>query len=82
MINIGGKHYGRNGFRYSIITGDGFFKSSHKKVKVYEDNGTITLTPFYEEKPRFDHLIGIFSDGKMSVDKFLEKKRQEMELEL
>ena len=59
-----------------------FSRVPTKKVKVYEDNGTITLTPFYEEKPRFDHLVGIFSDGKMSVDKFLEKKRQEMELEL
>ena len=59
-----------------------FSKVSTKKVRVYEDNGTITLTPFYEERPRFDHLIGIFSDGKMSVDKFLEKKHQEMELEL
>ena len=57
-----------------------FSKVHTRKVKVYEDNGTITLTPFYEEKPRFDHLVGIFSDGKMSVDKFLEKKRQEMEL--
>ena len=59
-----------------------FSRVPTKKVKVYEDNGIITLTPFYEEKPRFDHLIGIFSDGKMTVDKFLEKKRQEMELEL
>ena len=34
-----------------------------------------------DEKPRFDHLVGIFSDGKMSVDKFLQEKRREMELE-
>ncbi|MCL2294111.1 MAG: hypothetical protein FWC36_04510 [Spirochaetes bacterium] len=59
-----------------------FSRVPTKKVKVHENNGTITLTPFYEEKPRFDHLVGIFSDGKMSVDKFLEKKRQEVELEL
>ena len=58
-----------------------FSKLPAKKVKFFEENGTITLTPFYEEKPRFDHLIGIFSDGKMSVDKFLENKRQEMKLE-
>jgi len=34
-----------------------------------------------DEKPRFDHLVGIFSDGKMSVDKFLQEKRLEKELE-
>jgi len=35
----------------------------------------------YEEKPRFDHLIGMFSDGKISIDDFLEEKQQEKELE-
>ena len=59
-----------------------FTKVPTKKVKVTENNGTIILTPFFEEKPRFDHLTGIFSDGKMSVDKFLEKKYQELRLEL
>jgi len=59
-----------------------FSKISTKKVKVYEENGTITLTPFSEEKPRFDHLIGMFSDGKISVDDFLEEKKLEKELEI
>ena len=59
-----------------------FSKVPTKRVKVYEESGTITLTPYYEASPRFDHLVGIFSDGKMSVDKFLEKKRQDIELEL
>ena len=53
-----------------------------EKVRVYEENGIITLTPILEEKPRFDHLIGMFSDGKISVDDFLEEKKQEMELEI
>jgi len=35
----------------------------------------------YEEKPRFDHLIGMFSDGKLSIDDFLEEKQQEKELD-
>ncbi len=45
-----------------------------KKVKVYEENGTITSTPFSDEKPRFDHLVGMFSDGKISIDDFLAEK--------
>ena len=58
-----------------------FSKISTRKVKVYEENGTITLTPFSEEKPRFDHLTGMFSDGKISIDDFLEEKQHEKELE-
>jgi hypothetical protein len=58
-----------------------FSKISTKKVKFYEENGTITLKPIPEEKPRFDHLIGMFSDGKISIDDFLEEKRRERELE-
>ena len=57
-------------------------KISAKKVKFYEENGIITLTPIVEEKPRYDHLIGLFSDGKISVDDFLEEKKMEIELEL
>jgi len=59
-----------------------FSKISSRKVNFYEENGTITLTPFSEEKPRFDHLIGRFSDGKISIDDFLEEKQQEKKLEI
>jgi hypothetical protein len=59
-----------------------FSKISTRKVKVYEEDGKITLTPFSEEKPHFDHLIGMFSDGKISIDDFLEEKQHEKKLEL
>jgi hypothetical protein len=59
-----------------------FSRISTRKVKFYEDNGTITLTPFPEEGPCFDHLIGMFSDGKISIDDFLEEKQQEKKLEI
>ena len=58
-----------------------FSRISSKKVRFFEENGTITLKPFPEEKPRFDHLIGLFSDGKISIDDFLEDKQKEKELE-
>ncbi|MDR2592048.1 MAG: hypothetical protein LBC59_04505 [Chitinispirillales bacterium] len=35
-----------------------------------------------EEKPCFDHLLGMFSDGKISIDDFLEEKQREKELEI
>jgi hypothetical protein len=59
-----------------------FSRISSRKVKFYEENGIITLQPFPEEKPRFDHLIGLLSDGKISIDDFLEEKQQEKELEI
>ena len=59
-----------------------FSKISTKKVKVNEDNGTITLTPLYDKKPNFDHLIGMFSDGKISINDFLKEKQYEKELEI
>ena len=55
-------------------------KISSKRVKFYEENGTITLTPISDEKPRFDHLIGKFSDGKISIDNFLEEKNKKWNL--
>ena len=59
-----------------------FSRIPSKKVKFYEENGTITLTPVFEEKLSFDHLVGKFSDGKISVDDFLDNKQREKELEI
>ena len=59
-----------------------FSKIPTEKVSVFEENGTITLTPFFEEKPNFNRLIGMFSDGKISVDDFLIDKQKEKELEI
>ena len=56
-------------------------KISTSKVKYFEHNGIITLTPIFEEKPRFKHLRGMFSDGKISVEDFLEVTRRDKELE-
>jgi hypothetical protein len=58
-----------------------FSKISTGKVRFYEENGTITLTPVSEEKPRFSHLRGMFSGGKVSVNDFLEETRKDKGLE-
>ncbi|MDR2855012.1 MAG: hypothetical protein LBV40_02500 [Methanomicrobiales archaeon] len=49
-------------------------------VRVHEVNGEIRLTPI-EETPNRCPLLGMYSDGKLTVDKFLEWKRQDKELE-
>jgi len=59
-----------------------FSKIPSRKVKIYEKNGTITLTPIFEERPCFNHLVGKFSDGRVSVDDFLDNKQREKELEI
>ena|GEM_PF-4732368 len=58
-------------------------KISSKKVIVHENNGIITLKPFPEEKVLgFDHLFGIVTDDKISIDDFLNEKKQEIGLEI
>jgi len=51
------------------------------KVKFHENNGSFVLTPIIEKEKTFDHLIGMFSDGKLSIDGYLKQKQQEKELE-
>ena len=55
--------------------------TSARKIRFLENDGTITLTPVADKKLRFDLLVGMFSNGKMSVDGFLAEKRKEMEFE-
>jgi len=52
-----------------------------EKVKFHEENGSFVLTPIKEEEKTFDHLIGMFSDGKLSIDGYLKEKEMEKELE-
>ena len=56
---------------------------STNKVKLIAENGTITITPLEEkfEKAGYEHLFGMFKEGKISVDKYLVNKRIEKELE-
>jgi hypothetical protein len=44
-----------------------------EKVKFHEENGTFVLTPVTGKEETFDHLIGMFSDGKLSIDGYLKK---------
>jgi len=51
------------------------------RVKIREENGAFVLIPVNDEERTFDGLIGMFSDGKLSIDGYLREKRLEKELE-
>jgi len=52
-----------------------------EKVKVRETHGEIRLTPIRETNIDCP-LLGMFSDGKISVDKFIANKQTEKKLDL
>jgi hypothetical protein len=51
-----------------------------ERVKVREVRGEIRLTPIKETIADCP-LLGMFADGKISTEKFIENKRAEKELE-
>jgi len=56
-----------------------------ERVRFYENNGVITLTPIEEPEIDFweglDELWAIFSDGRMSTEKYVTQKQIDKELE-
>ena len=53
-----------------------------ERVKVRQVDGVVSLCPVQEQRDGLDQLFGLFSDGPMSVDKFMAEKRAEKDLEL
>ena len=56
-----------------------------ERVRFHENNGVITLTPIEEPEIDFwnglDELRAIFSDGRMSTEKYVAQKQIDKELE-
>ena len=52
-----------------------------ERVKIRESDGEIRLIPI-KESAKSCPLLGMYSDGKLTVDTFLEWKREDKELEL
>ena len=54
-----------------------------EKVKVREAYGEVHLIPVEESNNKASILpiLGMYTDGKLTVDGFLERKRADMELE-
>jgi hypothetical protein len=51
-----------------------------EKIRIFEDNGNIVLSPF-KNKPNVNELFGMFNDGKLSSDDFIMQKSIEKEME-
>jgi len=58
-----------------------FSRTKTEKVKFHEEAGSFVLTPVKGKEKTFDRLIGMFSDGKLSIDGYLNEKRLEKVLE-
>ena len=52
-----------------------------EKVRVHENDGIITMIPIKEEFDCTAELYGVCSDGKLTLDKFLEWRHADKELE-
>ena len=54
-----------------------------EKVKIREDiNGEIRLIPVKEAGKSSCPFLGMYTDGKLTVDGYLERKRADKELEI
>ena len=51
-----------------------------EKVKVFEENGNVILSPI-KNKPNPNELLGMFNDGKLSSENFIKQKAIEKEME-
>ena len=52
-----------------------------EKIRVLENAGIITMTPIKEEFDCTAEVRGMYSDKKLTLDKFLEWKHADKELE-
>jgi hypothetical protein len=52
-----------------------------EKIRMVEENGTIILSPVYEKYSILERSFGMFSDGKLSSERFIREKQREKELE-
>lgn len=52
-----------------------------EKVKVHEADGVFTLIPLSEKSEYTSRLFGMFSDGKLSTEKYMMQKQADKELE-
>jgi len=53
-----------------------------EKVRLFEENGNVILSPVGGEYSILEKSFGLFSDGKLSVERFMENKKREKALEI
>ncbi|MDR2509927.1 MAG: hypothetical protein LBC77_04705 [Spirochaetaceae bacterium] len=52
-----------------------------EKIRLVEENGAITLSPVFDKYAIIEKSFGMFSDGKLSSERFIKEKAMEKELE-
>jgi hypothetical protein len=52
-----------------------------KKIKLVKENGNIILSPVDDKYSILEKSFGMFSDGKLSSERFMKEKEIEKELE-
>jgi hypothetical protein len=52
-----------------------------RKIKLIKENGNIILSPIDEKYAILEKSFGMFSDGKLSSERFMKEKEIEKELE-
>jgi hypothetical protein len=52
-----------------------------EKIRIFEENGNIILSPIIEKYSIVEQAFGMFSDGKLSSEEFMREKEIERELE-
>jgi hypothetical protein len=77
-------YYDEYRIRYSNIAGTNFLKNQHfqsKSSREKRDYYAYSCIPVKMERTNIDKFIGMFSDGKLSGEKFIQNKKYEKELE-
>jgi hypothetical protein len=52
-----------------------------EKIRIFEENCNIILSPIVEKYSIIEQAFGMFSDGKLSSEEFIKEKEIEKELE-
>jgi len=52
-----------------------------EKIRVVKENGSIYLSPIIDKYSILEKSFGMFSDGKLSSERFIKEKELEKELE-
>jgi hypothetical protein len=53
-----------------------------EKIRMFEENGNIILSPIVEKYSIIKQAFGMFSDGKLSSEEFIKEKEIEKGLEM
>ena len=52
-----------------------------EKIRLVENNGAVTLSPISDKYEILEKSYGMFPDGKLSSERFIQEKAAEKELE-